>query len=92
MYKSECMINSMMLRSFEDIAGISYLTEVLKTCYRMNFCSSCFSTMVSCRYALVFLNVFCKHHFLLIETCAMKFSHTEVKVFHESISCFMKCP
>ena len=48
----------MMLHSFEDNAGIYWLTEVLKMCYRMNFCRSCFSTMVSFRYVLVFLNFF----------------------------------
>ena len=33
----------------------------------------------------------CKHNFLLMRTCAMKLD-TKAKVFHESISCFMKCP
>ena len=32
----------------------------------------------------------CKHNFLLMRTCAMKLD-TKAKVFHESISCFMKC-
>ena len=59
MYKSECMISSMMLHSFEDNVGIISLREVLKICYHMNFCRSCFSTMVSFRYVLVFLNFFC---------------------------------
>ena len=47
MYKNKCMINSMMLHSFEDNAKISQLTEVLKMCYLMNFCRSCFSTIRS---------------------------------------------
>ena len=33
----------------------------------------------------------CKHNFLLMRTRAMKLD-TKAKVFHESISCFMKCP
>ena len=32
MYKNQCMINSMMQDSFEDNAGISQLTDVLKIC------------------------------------------------------------
>ena len=74
------MINSILLYSFEDIARISESTEVLKMCCHMNFGSSCFSTVVSFRYVLVFLNVFCKNIFLLIEPCAMKFSHTKVSI------------
>ena len=59
MYKSPCIINSTMQRSFEDNAGICQLTEVLKICYHIHFCRSCFSTMVSFIYVLVFLNFFC---------------------------------
>ena len=36
MYKSICMINSMMLHSFEDNAGISWLTEVLNELERQS--------------------------------------------------------
>ena len=32
MYKSQCMINSMVLHSFEDNVGICQLTEVLQIC------------------------------------------------------------
>ena len=52
MYKSQRMINSMMLHSFEDIAGSS------KNMLARDFCRSWFSTMVSFRYVLVFLNYF----------------------------------
>ena len=32
MYKNQCMINNMMWNSFEDNAGMSQLTDVLKIC------------------------------------------------------------
>ena len=55
---SQCMINSMMLHSFEDNARISQLMEVPKIRQRMHFCHSWFSTIISVRYVLVFLNYF----------------------------------
>ena len=32
MNKSQCMINSMMLHSFENNAGVCQFTEILKIC------------------------------------------------------------
>ena len=74
------MINSMMLHSFQDNAGIRQLTEVLKICQHMYFCCSWFSNMVSFRYVVLFLNILhdifsikfytvlilCEHNFLLM--------------------------
>ena len=54
MYKNQCIINSMMLHSFDNNAAICQLTEVLKIRYHVRFCRSCFSTMVSFGYVLVF--------------------------------------
>ena len=62
MYKNQCMINSMMQHSFEEIcqnlsvknAGICQLTEV----QHMHFRRFCFSVMVSSRYLSIFVNFF----------------------------------
>ena len=70
----------------------------------MYFCRSWFSNMVSFRYVLVFLNFLhdifsikfytisflCKHNFFIDEKRTQWMLGTKVKVFHESISCFMK--
>ena len=52
------MINSMMLHSFPENAGIRQLTKVLKICWHIHLFRSCFSNMGSFRYVLVFLNFF----------------------------------
>ena len=68
----------------------------------MYFCRSWFSNMVSCRYVLVFFNFLhdifytisflCKHNFFIDKKHTQWMLDTKVKVFHESISCFMKWP
>ena len=72
----------------------------------MYFCRSWFSNMVSFRYVLVFLNflhdIFSikfytisflwKHNFFIDEKHTQWMLDTKVKVFHESILCFMKWP
>ena len=72
----------------------------------MYFCRSWFSNMVSFRYVLVFLNFLhdifsikfytisflCKHNFFIDEKRTQWMLGTKLKVFHESISCFMKSP
>ena len=104
MYKGQCMINSMMLHSFQDNAGIRQLAEVLKICWHMYFCCCWFLKMVSFSYVLVFLsflhdnNKFYmisflgKHNFFIGEKHTQWMLDTKIKVFHESISCFMKWP
>ena len=72
----------------------------------MYFCRSWVSNMVSFIYVLVFLNFLlnifsikfytisflCKHNFFIDEKHTQWMLDTKVKVFHESISCFMKWP
>ena len=52
---------------------------------------------MSKKYFLILLNFTrylssCKHNFCIDEKCTQWNLNTKVKVFHESISCFMKCP
>ena len=72
----------------------------------MYFCRSWFSNMVSFRYVLVFLNFLhdicsikfytisflCKHNCFIGDKHTQWMLDTKVKVFQESISCFMKWP
>ena len=72
----------------------------------MYFCCSWFLNMVSLRYVLVFLNFLHDTYFIEFYTISFLGKHiffndekrkqwnlnTKVKVFHESISCFMKWP